>query len=210
MKLAPRHEGLDCGPATAAVVRLLDLYAGADWFAPATSSAAEARAVFARHHALAHALAPDLFVRDVQVSCVAGGEAEFRALCEEVRGQPEWDWKYGALKVLGARHSERHDFRARALRTPVEEQTVFMVVDQMVFWRPPLPQFDGEHGRGEVASFYKLYADMDVIFGIEWQLADPRADLEDNPFLALVELYATGHYPFHVARDRMVLMRFEG
>jgi hypothetical protein len=55
----------------------------------------------------------------------------------------------------------------------------------------------------------KGYCDIDLFEALEWQLAEPECPLSDNPFVPLLELYATAHYPFHLSADRVVLFRFD-
>ena len=63
-------------------------------------------------------------------------------------------------------------------------------------------------GAGEAGVWYGSYANMDVIEGIEWQLAEPGAALGDNPFVPRLRLYAAGFYPFSYGPREMVLFTF--
>jgi hypothetical protein len=43
---------------------------------------------------------------------------------------------------------------------------------------------------------------------LTWQLAEPSADLADNPFLPLLSCYRTGFYPFALDPRAIVLFAF--
>ncbi|MCU0675073.1 MAG: hypothetical protein MUE69_20060 [Myxococcota bacterium] len=214
----------ECGPATEAVRRLLSDYAAIDWFVPPTIDDARARALMHRHHTLGRACAPDLFAAHLEVEHAHGGVRDLFAWCERVRKHAPrgWDWKYGVLKPLTRRHSEARGWRlptegplVGAPSTPGRLFTVIPTLTESIpIWNVPLPRVGirsaTEQGaEDEALHFYKGYCDIDLFEALEWQLAEPECPLSENPFVPLLELYATAHYPFHLSADRVVLFRFD-
>jgi len=213
----------ECGPATDAVRRLLSDYAAIEWFVPPTVDEARARAFMHRHHARGRGFAPDLFAPHLVVEHASGGAREMLAWCERVRMDPAggWDWKYGVLKPLTKRHSEARGWQMPThppLAGPVDVLgRLFLTLQGHSVWNVRLPPValptappDEEARRvHEALRFFKGYCDIDLFEAIEWQLAEPECPLSANPFVPLLELYATAHYPFHVSADRVVLFRFD-
>jgi len=214
----------ECGPATDAVRRLLTDYAAIDWFVPPTVDEARARAFMHRHHARGRDVAPDLFAPHLVVEHASGGAREMHDWCERVRLNPPrgWDWKYGVLKPLTKRHSEAHGWHMAALPPPtnplVAAGRLFLTLPGgHSVWNVPLPPVtlpttpaDAEARRvHEALRFFKGYCDIDLFEALEWQLAESECPLSENPFVPLLELYATAHYPFHLSADRVVLFRFD-
>lgn len=51
-------------------------------------------------------------------------------------------------------------------------------------------------------------ANMDIIDGIEWQLAESSSRLEGNPFIPLMRYYSAGFYPFSLGPGLAILFAF--
>jgi len=213
----------ECGPATDAVRRLLSDYAAIEWFVPPGVDEAHARAFMHRHHAHGRDVAPDLFAAHLDIEYADGDAQAFFAWCERVRMPARgWDWKYGVLKKLTERHSEAHgwDMAAHPPLTNALDAVGRLFVTLpggYSVWNVPLPPLalpttpaDDEARRvHEALRFFKGYCDIDLFEALEWQLAEPECPLSKNPFVPLLELYATAHYPFHLSADRVVLFRFD-
>lgn len=214
----------ECGPATDAVRRLLTDYAAIDWFVPPTVDEARARGFMHRHHARGRDIAPDLFAPHLHIEHAEGDAHAFFAWCERVRMDPArgWDWKYGVLKPLTKRHSEACGWSMDAHPPPTHPldatgRLFLSFPGGHSVWNVRLPPVvlptappDEEARRvHEALRFFKGYCDIDLFEALEWQLAEPECPLSDNPFVPLLELYATAHYPFHRSADRVVLFRFD-
>lgn len=81
-----------------------------------------------------------------------------------------------------------------------------------VFWQGPMPALDLKATLGatndELASWFLSYATMDLLNGVEWQLAGARDDLSTNPFAPLLAIYSQGLWPLSFSPTRMVLFAF--
>lgn len=216
------------GAATPAVQQILSEWFAIDWFEPPGAGAeVSALAAFEEHHRRAQAYASDLFVRGLDLRTVRGSWTTFTELCSRVRAPSGWDWKFSALKPLSHRHADAVgwslDAWARAegaAFVPSVDAThgmraegLFFRVGETVFWNnvgagldlsTALPKDHAEAGH-----FYLSYAVMDMIEGLQWQLAEPTADVfADNPFLPLLRCYAHGLHPFALGRETFVLFAF--
>lgn len=60
----------------------------------------------------------------------------------------------------------------------------------------------------ELAGWYMSSANMDIIDGIEWQLAESSSRLEGNPFIPLMRYYSAGFYPFSLGPGLAILFAF--
>ena len=206
----------ECGSATDSVRSLLRMHGSVDWFVPPMADADDARTAFERYRELGRAHAPELFDRSPRVEMRSGDWREFQSLCRTVRENLQWDWKFGVLKPLTKRHSDARGWTKPlgppATATEPTPGAVFLRVGETVLWnvrvaRIDLSRLDGAFA--EAARFFKQWADYDTFDAIEWQLAEPEGALEANPFTHLLHLYAGGHYPFHLAEDRVVLFHFD-
>ena len=181
--------------------RLLELWREIDWFVPGTrTGAVEAARHFAEHQSAAHAFAPDLFARAVEIDVRISTWTELGALCRQVRSDDAYDWKYSALKPLVARHS-----RARGWSLSVAPPEPFFVrVHDHVMWRVmtalELAALPG--GARDAAAWYEGYAVNDLTYAIQWELAEPGGR---NPLVPLLRCYAAGFLPFVVGRGHVVL-----
>ncbi len=127
-----------------------------------------------------------------------------------MRARSNWDWKYGALKKLSARHAQTMGWSAERDAGPPAPGALFFVVADIpgrphVMWGnalPRLPELD------EAAAWYLGYAHNDILDCVKWQLAERTSDTTSNPFVPLVRCYAAGAYPFSLDREHVVLFRF--
>ncbi|HEU4404423.1 MAG TPA: hypothetical protein VFS43_03940 [Polyangiaceae bacterium] len=206
----------------ASVRAVLAEWADVDWFEPPYGGRAGERGVrlFEAHLALVCALRPGAVAPRAEVQAVAGGWLRFSALCERVRQNHAWDWKYSALKPLSVGHSEARGFRREgrvvAGAGSLPDSPLFVRHADTIFWVPPFRE-DGEGATAALprehaadAAWYRSYADMDVYECLEWQFADPKRALEANPFYALLRCYAEGWYPFALGPASFVLFAFVG
>lgn len=136
----------------------------------------------------------------------------------------EWDWKYSILKPLSAMHAKAHGWnldeqiahdgeprpgdlfvRRRMNRNGVEGSFVVWntielpIAELKSRWQDPA---------GGAANFYHSYADFDITYCIQWQLAERSNNLADNPFVPLLACYRAGFYPFSLSSDSVVLFEF--
>jgi hypothetical protein len=202
---------VEAGDATPSVRAILDVVASVDWFGPPLVLADTAIERFRRHHDLAAAHRPDLFPAGLRLSAWRGSMRSFasfgRPLQADAHGDRPagaWDWKYGQLKPLSKAHSDRHGWRIDAESCPVLFR---QIAPRMVHWRQ-LMQVQMEHPRRDVARFmtwYQTYAEMDIHDCVEWQLAEPGALLQANPFFPLLQVYAGGYFPISHAANHVTL-----
>ncbi len=225
MKLLPGFDpyDYDYGPATSQIRTILLEWAEIDWFEPTGTTDEDAERLFREHDTCAHKHAPELFAERVEIRSVFGGWPEFSAWCHRVRSQPAWDWKFSTLKKLSRDHATAHGWslESEARRTPngpPRPGNLFWRVDSAgedaVIWQHVLPArraaieaLPRPQAR-DSANFYLSYAETDAMACMQWQLADPRAELAANPFLPLVRCYRAGAYPFSLDRNTVVLFRF--
>jgi hypothetical protein len=191
-----------------------------DWFEPPEPGAdARARDLFQDHHRRARAYAPDLFEVDLEVRAVKGDWGSFVGLCALVRASSRWDWKFGALKPLSARHakdrgwSPSEEVASLGEGRPFGPGDILLRVGEGMIWNNIGPALDLRStlpkDHAEAGDFYLTYAQMDAMECLTWQLAEPNADLvADNPFLPLVRCYAAGFYPFALGSRTVVLFAF--
>lgn len=207
----------DYGPATAAVRTLLLEWAAIDWFVPPGSPRQVANDLFTQHNALARAYAPELFADRVKITSATGGWADFVALCNGVRTQTGWDWKYSALKRLSSAHSTAHGWLLKnqgqntVPGTAARPGELFLRFGDQVYWghfSPPLDFRSIGAEWAESASFYSSYCDMDFLECLQWQLAEGRDELAGNPFIPLCRCYAAGYYPFSLSSTAVVMFSF--
>ena len=186
------------------VQAILERHAVITWFEPpALFDRAAGEAAFRAYHEHARALAPERF-SPVAIAHAAGGWPEFDALCERVREERfGWDWKFSALKPMCRDHSRA---RGWSMATADEPELIVKIREDAGVWNLRLPGLPD--GAPASARFYKEYADLEVIDGIEWQLAEPACPLADNPFVRLLHVYATRYYPFHLGAANVTLFHF--
>lgn len=214
------------GAATGAVRQILTEWMAIDWFVPPGPRAeVNATAMFEEHHRRARAYAPDLFAADLELRTVRGDLAGFADLCARVRSSSSgWDWKFSALKPLSSRHSKARGWSVNqwSLNAGVPSLQagqvpgpgdLFVRLGDTAIWNSVDPTLDLTNAlpkdHAEVANFYVSYAVMDAMECLEWQFAEPSADLlTDNPFLPLVRCYAAGCYPFALGPGTVVLFAF--
>lgn len=209
--LAFELDDYDYGPATAAVRDILDTWTAIDWFVPPTASHQTATALFAEHQALARLHDPDRFPASVEIAVATGDWPEFSDLCERVRTQTGWDWKFGALKSLAHEHSLAHGWilNEQVRDAPPPRQGDLLVrLGDFVIWNSVVPEPPTGIGQPSDAGFYGGYARGDVYECLEWQLAEPTCALTANPFIPLLHLYAAGYYPFSFSRTDVTLFGF--
>lgn len=217
----------DHGPATDAVRAVVSLWAAIDWFVPTDVDSAVAVACYRDHLARRRAAAPDLFVDDdvFSVDARVGGRSEFDALCARFRPpQGQWDWKLGPLRKMSQRHTTQHNWSlAQFLGTPecadlgVGDGLLFWSVGNTVNWTfnttlepdpgvpPPTPTYEPA-----AADWYFRHAVDDLTSCLQWQLAAGHSEMEENPFLPLVQLHHTGHNLFVFKDHRITLFAFGG
>ncbi|MBO6940686.1 MAG: hypothetical protein JJ863_37275 [Deltaproteobacteria bacterium] len=205
----------ECGPASDSVHSLLRLHAAVDWFVPPVATPEDARTTLEHYQRLALAFAPDLCARSPTIEVRSGHWPDFQRLCETTRENLQWDWKFGVLKPLTKRHSEAQGW-SKPLDPPVTAteptpSAPFLRIGDAILWNIRVAQLDLsllDDPQREAARFFKQWADYDTFDAVEWQLAEPGCALEDNPFTHLLQLYEGGYYPFHLAKDRVVLFHF--
>ncbi len=210
----------DYGPATGAVRRILREWEAVDWFAPPPDdhAAGRAMALLREHNDLAHGHMPEVFSASLNVESELGGWETFADLCARVRAPGAWDWKYSALKVLSHRHAKAKGWSkddevvgAANLENGARPRpgALFVRVANVVFWTNVAPKVALHEtlspDRAAIAAWYLSYANMDVMEAIEWQLAERSDDVARNPFVRLLDCYATGFLPFAVDRDTFVV-----
>jgi hypothetical protein len=208
----------DFGVAAGAVRQLLDEWEGIDWFEPMAQPAEVGEALFREHQRLARLHLPQQFAPSIAIRHRSGDWADFVACCQAVRRGGSYDWKMGPLKDLLHEHCERHAFSIKVAApkllvsgAPLDERCLFIPFGGGVVWGRLGPLLDLA-SLGELASesawFYLFYATSDAMQAIEWQLADPRSSLSDNPFVPLLRCYARGFYPFAHSPTDVLLFRF--
>jgi hypothetical protein len=208
------------GAATEAVRRALTEWMAIDWFAPPEPGAeTKARGLLEDHQRSARAYAPDLFEADLDVRATHGDWAGFAELCARVRAPASaWDWKFGALKPLSARHAKARGWSPNQAAAPLEGKRVvgpgdlFFCVGESLIWNNIGPNLDLSKAlpkdHADAGDFYLFHALVDTMECLTWQLAEPSADLADNPFLPLLSCYRTGFYPFALDPRAIVLFAF--
>ncbi|MDC0743548.1 hypothetical protein [Polyangium mundeleinium] len=215
-------EQCDCGPATGAIRRILHEWASVDWFEPPRHDSDVERAVrlLREHHTLVRSYQPALLSERFEVRPSIGDGSHFSTLCEQASASIEtWDWKYGVLKPLSRRHMEAQGWDRKAHARPLvwkdgprpRTGDLIVKVATTVVWnayavvdlRAALPP-----DRVKAAEWYLLYANVDFIDCLEWQLAENHDRLDANPFFPLVQCYGAGAYPFSLSPTSYVLHAF--
>jgi hypothetical protein len=200
------------------VRRILTEWAAIDWFEPARATAVvEATRAFEEHHRRARLHEPELFPDKLELDVLRGGWPEFTQLCVRVRTQ-EWEWKFGALKKLSQRHSRTHGWSLSDAAPGLGEfrapgpGDLFVRHGGLVFWNVFGIRL---HHEGLLAPnheadayWYLGFATMDLIECIEWQLAEPGVQLDENPFVPLLHCYAAGLCPFSFGPSEVALFGF--
>lgn len=209
----------DFGAAAPAVLRILSDWEGIDWFVPATQPGSAGTAHLLDHQRWAHEQAPQRFAQHIDVQHRRGGWPEFTTCCQSVRGPTASDWKFGPLKDLTQQHNQRCGFSLaeagpRTLRPGAAFDAGCLVfpLNGTILWGPLGPQLDFRQldpTAADSAAFYFMYARGDALDAVQWQLAEPHAPLEHNPFWALLRCYASGYYPFAYDQTRFILFRFD-
>jgi hypothetical protein len=220
----------DFGDLTPIIHQIISAWLSIDWFVSSSNQKEErAKEHVARHIQLAHQHKAALYSERLSVLASRGCWDEFAALCEQVRTQQGWDWKYSALKKLCAEHSARHGWSLKQQkvyspeiflgRSPMKE--LFLCLNENIVLWGFSPSLDAEAAvlacrahehdatrRASDAGWYMSYANMDATHCIEWQLAENNTDLDNNPFWPLIQCYAEGFLPFSTSRDEMRLFSF--
>lgn len=203
------------GPATAVIRQLMTEWSEIEWLSLPRIDRPSAHQLFGEHHLMTSALLPAKLAPRVELVPVTGGWAEFAALCHKARNNTVWDWKYSVLKLISLAHSRAHGWtkeeRFRQLDTAPDLGDLFLRMGDGIIWclQWHWPDFRGTLGaHAESARFYYEYCTLDFLECIEWQLAEPGAALERNPFYPLLRLYAAGYYPFSLGPDSVVLFSF--
>lgn len=202
------------GPATASIRQLMSEWSEIEWPAPPRITRSAAHQLFSEHHALIRSYVPTKLADRVDIVPATGGWAEFAALCQKVRDPGSWDWRYGPLKSAAYAHAEANGWTKEAELRQLRESpdlgnlmwTVGSGICWVVQWDWPRFEEAGEHA--ESAGFYYGYCGTDLIYSVEWQLAEPGARLEYSPFHLLLRLYAAGYYPFYMGPGSVVLFSF--
>jgi len=211
------------GDVTASVHAILQAWCEVDWFEPSRSSDEAAATLFRQHHARAYAHAPDIFAADVEIRFAQGSWSEFGAWCDRVRNDHSWDWKFSALKAMSFRHAKARGWsrEAEARNLPVNETRPGDLLvrfsapsgAEIVMWNGVPAHVEGLDERlyGDArdhARFYVGFAHSDVIDCLEWQMAEGKDALDEDPFWPLLGCYRAGLYPFSLDRGTVVLFRF--
>lgn len=205
----------DYGPATPSIRQLMSEWSEMEWPAPPRIPRQDAHRLFAEHQRLVSSYLPTKLAQRVEIAPVTGGWAEFAALCKKVRTENAWDWKFSGLKPVERAHSEAHGWtkeeELRQLRAAPDLGNLLLPLGETVCWViqwswPDFRVTAGEHD--ESARFYYEYCAIEFTQSIEWQLAEPGAKLEQNPFHLLLRLYAAGYYPFSMGPDSVVMFSF--
>lgn len=203
---------------TASFREMLTSLAAIDWFSPPAGPAAAARAqqAFEDFNAMGYKALPKKFSPVLDVSFVDGGWAEFVQLGSAARHTPGFEWKHDAPKALLREHSEAHGWRLKEQTAPpwheAQPHDFFVtVMGHGAIWRGPYlnldePDLVPEPAR-EIATWYLQWVSFDIIFAVEWQLADD-APLAQNPFYRLFDCYRAGYYPFVFSPTNITLFRF--
>ncbi|AKU99587.1 hypothetical protein AKJ09_06251 [Labilithrix luteola] len=179
------------GPATESVRAILRGWADVDWFGQGPRNPFRAAQRFAEHHARARLHLPDEFPPSFDARIARGDWNAFAELCGRARANRSWSWKSGPLERLSFQHQRTKNW------TPEESLAgLGMKLD----FATALPK-----ERAELAGWYKSQADMDALFAIEWQLAERSNDTSANPFLPLLDCYASGILPFGFGPEEFVL-----
>lgn len=216
----------DYGAPTEAIRSVLAEWAEIDWFEPNPSTAEHAASLFRQHQRLAHAQAPELFPLDITIRSVTGDRNEFQSWCQRVRSETAWDWKFSILKKLSDEHAKTRGWSPETQTRdapvgPTRPGDIFFVIGddktaqkRQVIWNsimtmPSALDALPRQGFGEAARFYISYAHNDALDCMKWQFAERSADMRSNPFLPLLLCYEAGAYPFSLARDSVVLFRFD-
>ncbi len=215
-KLAFDPADYDYGPATARVRELFALVSEIDWFAPTRIDEVQARALFSAHRALCHQYRSDLFPGQVEIDHVWGDWVDFTALCTRVRHpQATYDWKFSALKPMSHGHAAARGWSNNSLAVDFMQSRpgdLFIKVNNTamvnaVAPRPELRAFVPDRWQ-EPAGFYWGYATGDFHDAIQWELAEPGAQLASNPFTALLRCYVAGCYPFVFSPTEVQMFSF--
>lgn len=211
-------QSCDYGAATLAVRQILTEWANIDWFAPAGDDAI-ATTLFHEHNAKAQNVMPDVFPKHLHIRSAKGSWKEFRALCTQVRvANDTWDWKYSALKKLSRLHSQERGWSLEAharvvtVESPPEPSDLFFRIGKVALWQAIGPKIAFNDllspEDADLAAWYHSYATLDLMEGLEWQLAEGSNHLEGNAFVPLLRCYAAGRYPFGLSPDEVVLFGF--
>lgn len=199
------------GPATESVRAILRGWSEIDWFGQGPRNPFRAAQRFAEHHARARLHRPDQFPPSFDARLKKGNWTTFAELCERARTSG-WDWKHGPLERLSSEHSRAKKWSPQENLSPgtqprpgdllfsFEGNVVWTGLGMTVDFAAALPK-----ERAELAAWYTSYADLDALFAIEWQLAERSDDTSDNPFLPLLDCYASGILPFGFGPDEFVL-----
>lgn len=191
-------QGRSYGPATESVRAILSGWAEVDWFGQGPRNPLRAAQRFAEHHARARLHLPDQFPPSFEARLRKGDWSTFAELCQRARARDGWDWKHGPLERLSVEHARAKKWSAE--KESLHPQPGDLLLGMSVDFAASLPT-----ERAELAAWYKSYADVDALFAIEWQLAERSNDTSENPFLPLLDCYASGILPFGFGPDEFVL-----
>lgn len=203
------------GPATASIRQLLSEWSEVEWPAPPRIPRTAAHQLFSEHHRAASSYLPAKLAPRVHIVPATGGWEEFATLCQKVRNETCWSWKYNVLKPIARAHADAHGWTKeevlRQLAALPDLSDFFLRIGDGFCWTlqwewPPFDGLAAEHA--ESARFYYEYCAFDFTLGLDWQLAEPGCRLEDNLFHGLLRLYAAGYYPFSRGPDSVVMFSF--
>lgn len=212
-------DAIDYGRATPSLRALLRRWSAIDWFEPLAADAAPLPAL-RDHVRLARAHMPERVPASCELRLELGDWSDFLRLCERVRANAAWDWKYGVLKQIAHRHSTACGWTMSATGPDLvghpDAQSLVRSMLVLRFgtaaiWNGFGPDLDYERlttAEAEAARWYMSYASMDLIECLEWQLAEPDARLEDNPFEPLLRCHAEGALIFSLGPTQLLAFGF--
>ncbi|CAN5921960.1 hypothetical protein BH11MYX3_BH11MYX3_19540 [soil metagenome] len=209
----------DYGPATLRVRELITQFADIDWFAPPHHAGDTERghALFARHRELCALHRSDLVSAAAAIAQVWGNWTDFVALCTRVRSpHSTYDWKHSGLKRMSADHAKAGGWSNEAAAVDMltsRPGDLFLKVNDFVMVnvlapQPQLRAFVPDRCQ-EAAGFYWNYATGDFHDAIRWELAEPAAPPDRNPYVPLLQCYAAGCYPFVVSPTEVRMFSFK-
>lgn len=204
-------DAIDYGRATPALQVLLRRWSAIEWFEPLPADAAPLPAL-RDHVRLTHAHVPDLVPASCELRLELGDWSDFSRLCERVRANLNvWDWET-ALKQLAHRHRTAHGWTLPSAPPSGRDHLVIRWGSTWL-WNDLAPKLLYEQldsAEAEAARWFMSYATMRFVASLEWQLAEPDARLEDNPFEPLLRCHAEGALIFSLGPAELLAFGFRG